>query len=38
MMLPEETERYVFKILAIKAVLSDPTQYGYELPKSAGYP
>lgn len=37
MMLPEETERYVFKILAIKAVLSDPTQYGYELPKSAAY-
>jgi membrane-bound lytic murein transglycosylase D len=38
MTLPEETERYVFRILAIKAVLSDPTQYGYELPKSAGYP
>ena len=38
LMLPEETERYVFRILAIKAVLSDPTQYGYELPKSAGYP
>ena len=37
MMLPEETERYVFRILAIKAVLSDPTRYGYELPKGAGY-
>lgn len=37
MMLAEETERYVFRILAIKAVLSDPTQYGYELPKSAAY-
>jgi membrane-bound lytic murein transglycosylase D len=38
MMLPEETERYVFRILAIKAVLRDPTQYGYELPKSTAYP
>jgi len=38
LMLPQETERYVFKILAIKAVLSDPTRYGYELPKGAGYP
>ena len=38
MMLPQETERYVFRILAIKAVLSDPKRYGYELPKSAGYP
>ena len=37
MMLPQETERYVFRILAIKAVLSDPTRYGYELPKGAGY-
>ncbi len=33
MKLPQETERYVFRILAIKAVLSDPTRYGYELPK-----
>ncbi len=37
MMLSQETERYVFRILAIKAVLSDPTRYGYELPKGAGY-
>jgi hypothetical protein len=36
MNLPEETERYVFRILAIKAVLSDPARYGYELPKGAG--
>jgi len=35
MMLPPETERYVFKVLAIKAVLSDPTRYGYELPKGS---
>lgn len=38
MMLPQETERYVFRILAIKAVLSDPTRYGYELPRGAGHP
>jgi membrane-bound lytic murein transglycosylase D len=36
MVLPQETERYVFRILAIKAVLSDPARYGYELPKTAG--
>jgi hypothetical protein len=38
LMLPEETERYVFRILAIKAVLSDPKRYGYELSKGAGCP
>ena len=37
MMLPQETERYVFRILAIKAVLSEPARYGYELPKGTGY-
>jgi len=35
--LPLETERYVFRILAIKAVLSNPKRYGYELPKGWGY-
>lgn len=35
--LPLETERYVFRILAIKAVLSDPARYGYALPAGAGY-
>ncbi|NLI80416.1 MAG: LysM peptidoglycan-binding domain-containing protein [Deltaproteobacteria bacterium] len=35
--LPQETERYVFRILAIKAVLSNPSQYGYFLPKGQGY-
>ena len=38
MMLPQETERYLYRILAMKAVLSDPTRYGYELPKGAGIP
>lgn len=36
--LPQETERYVFRILAIKAVLGSPSQYGYSLPKGQGYP
>jgi len=35
--LPQETERYVIRILAIKAVLSNPNQYGYDLPKGLGY-
>ncbi len=37
MRLPQETERYVFRILAVKAVLSNPHQYGYDLPKGWGY-
>jgi len=36
--LPLETERYIFRILAIKEVLSHPERYGYVLPKGAGYP
>ncbi len=35
--LPNETERYIFRILAIKEVLSNPAKYGYHLPKGAGY-
>lgn len=35
--LPLETERYVFRILAIKEVLGSPEKYGYYLPKGAGY-
>jgi soluble lytic murein transglycosylase-like protein len=35
--LPQETERYVFRILAIKEVLGNPEKYGYYLPKGAGY-
>ncbi|MFZ2448552.1 MAG: LysM peptidoglycan-binding domain-containing protein [Syntrophobacteraceae bacterium] len=37
MKLPQETERYVMRILAIKAVLGNPRQYGYDLPKGWGY-
>ena len=35
--LPQETERYVFRIAAIKEVLGNPEKYGYHLPKGAGY-
>lgn len=35
--LPQETERYVFRILAIKEILRHPDRYGYLLPKGAGY-
>jgi membrane-bound lytic murein transglycosylase D len=36
--LPLETERYVMRILAIKAVLRNPARYGYNLPRGMGYP
>jgi soluble lytic murein transglycosylase-like protein len=35
--LPQETERYIFRVLAIKEVLGNPEKYGYVLPKGAGY-
>lgn len=38
MRLPNETERYIFRILAVKAVLGNPAQYGYHLPEGQGYP
>jgi membrane-bound lytic murein transglycosylase D len=36
--LPQETERYIFRILAAKIILSDPRSYGYDLPDHEGYP
>jgi membrane-bound lytic murein transglycosylase D len=36
--LPQETERYIFRILAAKVILSDPASYGYQLPDGYGYP
>ncbi len=36
--LPEETERYVHRILAAKIVLEDPVRYGYDLPPEDLYP
>jgi len=35
--LPQETERYVLRVLAIKEVLGNPEKYGYCLPRGAGY-
>lgn len=35
--LPQETERYIFRILAAKILLSDPKRYGFDLPEKEGY-
>ncbi len=35
--LPQETEQYVFRIFAIKIILSNPAQYGFTLPESEYY-
>jgi len=35
--LPEETERYVFRILAAKTILEDPVRYGYDIPADQLY-
>ncbi len=36
--LPEETERYVYRILAAKVVLENPGHYGYDIPPEDLYP
>jgi len=36
--LNEETARYIFRILAVKEVISNPKQYGYQLRKKDLYP
>jgi peptidoglycan lytic transglycosylase D len=38
MALPQETERYIFRILAVKVILTDPQKYGFELPEKECYP
>lgn len=35
--LPEETERYYFKIIATKIILSEPEKYGFDLSKDDFY-
>ncbi len=35
--LPQETERYVFRILTAKVILSNPELYGFDLPEKEGY-
>jgi hypothetical protein len=36
--LPLETERYVFRITAIKIIMENPRQYGFRLPSEQVYP
>ncbi|MGA9755188.1 MAG: lytic transglycosylase domain-containing protein [Desulfobaccales bacterium] len=36
--LPEETERYVHRILAAKIIMEDPTRYGFDIPEDQLYP
>ena len=36
--LPLETERYIFRILTAKIILSDPSRYGYDVTKLRLYP
>ena len=38
MLLGEETERYVFRILALKMVLEKPEEFGFEIPENEKYP
>jgi hypothetical protein len=36
--LPEETERYVHRILAAKIIMENPARYGFEIPAEQLYP
>ena len=38
LLLGTETKRYVFRILAVKAILEAPEQYGFVLPEAQKYP
>ncbi len=38
LLLNEETQRYIFRILAIKAILENPSGYGFHLKESDLYP
>lgn len=38
MALPRETERYVFRIIAAKIILEDPSRYGFALAEDELYP
>lgn len=38
LLLSEETNRYVFRILALKVILENPEVYGFEVSKKAIYP
>ena len=36
--LPLETQRYIFRILSVKLILSDPRAFGFNLTETDGYP
>ncbi|MDM1400958.1 lytic transglycosylase domain-containing protein [Myroides odoratimimus] len=36
--LNQETSRYVFRILALKEIMSNPVKYGFDVPESEKYP
>ncbi len=36
--LPDETDRYVLRIIAAKIILSEPARYGYQIPTEDLYP
>jgi len=38
LLLGEETERYVFRILALKMVLESPQKFGFDIPEKERYP
>lgn len=38
LLLPEETNRYVYRVLAMKEILRDPERYGFHLRKKDLYP
>jgi hypothetical protein len=38
LLLPEETSRYLFRILAFKTIFSNPEAYGFEIPEEHLYP
>ena len=38
LLLPEETSRYLFRILSFKTIFSDPSKYGFEIPEDHLYP
>ena len=38
MQLPEETQRYMFRILALKLITENPEKYGYQISDNGWYP
>jgi membrane-bound lytic murein transglycosylase D len=38
LLMGEETERYVFRILALKLIMQNPVKYGFQIPDEEKYP